>query len=258
MDAAMVLHSRDKTQPRRSSSANRECQIIKEGCENAQLYNPDNEFYKGCYRKLSLKKGEEISEHLNGIDYRHPDKRLDKDPEPLQKLNNCIGAEVDFGDPDYEPPEVEVREMEGVGKKTAKFREEIYNEFAEQIRAEAPHLGEEDIRRVFEKDQDRSIGYEEAEKARRKERRQRDAAVRMQAAARRHQPITRLRKKLNETTGAFSLYDDKYMDVAEGGGKKHKSRRTKRKGSKRKHRGSKRKRRGSKRKSRKSRKTHRR
>lgn len=47
------------------------------------------------------------------------------------------------------------------------------------------------------------------------------------------------RVALNETTGAFSMYDEKYQDIAEGGGKKRKSRRkgrkskTKRKGSRR-------------------------
>ena len=40
--------------------------------------------------------------------------------------------------------------------------------------------------------------------------------------------------RLNETTGAFSMYDKGYENIAQGGGKKRKSRRTRRKGSKRK------------------------
>ena len=67
----------------------------------------------------------------------------------------------------------------------------------------------------------------EAERARKRE-----AAER--AAAEREAAEERKREELNETTGAFSMYDKNYSDLAQGGGKKRKSRRTKRKGSRRK------------------------
>jgi hypothetical protein len=72
----------------------------------------------------------------------------------------------------------------------------------------------------------------EIERARKREAAERAAAER--AAAEREAAEERKREELNETTGAFSMYDKNYSYLAEGGGKKRKSRRTKRKGSKRK------------------------